>query len=1037
MIKNLGQVAAIYIGSAQPSNTNLIWLDNTVIPFEFRAYDGEVWSELAKQSWVKMYIDGWLVSLPPTSKAEDGDYLLINSGNVNYKITTKEFVKSAVGNPLDFKGVIRTDSDFPNPSTCEAGDMYVIITSPAGGTVKDPYSGAVFEDTEKIVWDEVTKKWESLGKIEIVVDMDTVYAETKVTITNTTGKSTDITAATETQAGVMSAQMYYWLKFLSNGTIIPPTPKSTDPNTPAHQHNYDDIVDRLIAQQSTGQSTREPMSQKATTDALDLKFDKANVVQEEGAATDKVMSQKATTDSLNALEEWAKEKFTKYLKLAGGTMTGNIVLENGVHLMGQLKSGIAVNIAVVDGNNAIEYGSESAIAIVNSAASNIVHNRAGTLYNIWDTYNLPDPATLSGTNTFTGYNTFNQTTYHDANVAFTNGHGILGRTADGVDKWLINVNATNKVDLGSSDLPINIKTSATDIQHVRAGSNYAVWDKYNLPDPVTKSGDNVFTGNNTFQAQLKVPVAWSLVDGDGNGLIVSKSGELSFGRTTNTTHIRSAANQDLYHNKGGTNYAILDASNYTQYIPDIPAGAATQDWVNTQLSKYLPLTGGTVTGQTIFSTGSIANSIALDSGATNETFIQIRRSGTSRTAIGYYDGQGAYIYGYDVAKYLFIKSTGVFYGGLISGQAKLLTSADLGGYATQDWVKSQKYLVSADLSSYATQSWVTSRGYLTSASLSGYATQSWVNSQNFLQSSDLSGYATQSWCNGNFSPLSVFYKVGAYAAINSGGNELRVTGSSAMNVNYNTESGKTAPTSWYWKGGSSTSWASGYWGNLYMYNELVATQSWVNSQNFLQSADLNGYATQEWVTENFSGSGNYLPLTGGTLAANSAPLLRLNRTVSEGNNNNEIAFDLEGEAKGVVGWRSDTGPFLYNVSNNSFIGIDNDGVPFCGPGTTVAGGKRNIWYGRMLNSLDGYIQLGPILFQWGTQLIAKKYTATITLPTRFDAAYGAVVGWNNSEIALQYSYGVSLSTTTIQITNGDDQQRNFHWFAWGYRAGWW
>ena len=105
-------------------------------------------------------------------------------------------------------------ADFPNPSTLEAGDMYVIITSPVGGTVTDPYSGKTFEDSEKIVWDEVTRSWESLGKINITVNLTTSYSETEVTIHSSAGKETTIQGVTDQLAGVMLPGQYSWLQAL-------------------------------------------------------------------------------------------------------------------------------------------------------------------------------------------------------------------------------------------------------------------------------------------------------------------------------------------------------------------------------------------------------------------------------------------------------------------------------------------------------------------------------------------------------------------------------------------------------------------------------------------------------------------------------------------------------------------------------------------------------------------------------------------------------------------------------------------------------
>ena len=395
MIRNLGQVAAIYIGSSAPRNTNLIWLDNTGVPFVFRAYDGSAWSEIATHKWVRAYVDGWLVTLPPRQLADDGDYMLINSNNVNYKITVKDFVKSAVGNPLDFKGVIRVSADFPNPSTLESGDMYVIITSPAGGTVTDPYSGKTFEDSEKIVWDEVTQSWESLGKIDITVDLTTSYSETEVTIHSSAGKETTIQGATDQLAGVMLPGQYSWLQALSNGSIVPGDPSPLTPLTPAHKHNYNYIINRLVSQQGTGESTIDPMSQKATTDALNLKFDKASVLQVSGAATDKVMSQKAVTDALKTLSDDFNNKLTNYLPLVGGTMKGSIRFPAESGIIGNA-DGTGDTYILRSFNNRLDIGSAALSTRIISNASDLLHHRSDTSYKIWDSYNLSKPTVYNG-----------------------------------------------------------------------------------------------------------------------------------------------------------------------------------------------------------------------------------------------------------------------------------------------------------------------------------------------------------------------------------------------------------------------------------------------------------------------------------------------------------------------------------------------------------------------------------------------------------------------------------------------------------------
>lgn len=99
-------------------------------------------------------------------------------------------------------------------------------------------------------------------------------------------------------------------------------------------------------------------------------------------------------------------------------------------------------------------------------------------------------------------------------------------------------------------------------------------------DYIPRSGGagHAMTGN------LYVPQTWNLMQSPGDGIILNKPNELHIGKTGGTTYIRSE-NTDIMHNRAGTNYKIWDASN-------LPSPASTTD-----LNNYLPLTGGTLTGQ--------------------------------------------------------------------------------------------------------------------------------------------------------------------------------------------------------------------------------------------------------------------------------------------------------------------------------------------------------------------------------------------------------------------------------------------------------
>lgn len=107
----------------------------------------------------------------------------------------------------------------------------------------------------------------------------------------------------------------------------------------------------------------------------------------------------------------------------------------------------------------------------------------------------------------------------------------------------------------------------------------------------------------------------------------------------------------------------------------------------------------------------------------------------------------------------------------------------------------------------------------------------------YLTSSSLDGYATQSWANGQFASLSLYNTTGSYTTIRTRGNEfclgntIATSASNEVIVNYRIPSGCTyAPSTWVWRAGSSTSYADGYWGSLYMNDNLVATQSWASGQ---------------------------------------------------------------------------------------------------------------------------------------------------------------------------------------------------------------
>jgi hypothetical protein len=279
---------------------------------------------------------------------------------------------------------------------------------------------------------------------------------------------------------------------------------------------------------------------------------------------------------------------------------------------------------------------------------------------------------------------------------------------------------------------------------------------------------------------------------------------------------------------------------------------ADTKWVNTKLGGYLPLTGGILSGQLIIN--SISNSLILNNTNSSETesFIKVQLNGTSKAAIGFLSSIGSYIYNYESNKYLFVGTDGAYLGNTIS-KAKLLTSADL------------------------------------------------------------SGYATQTWANSKFAPLSTFKILSGYPAIVNVGNEFILTSNqSSMYVNYRTPSGTIIPTTWCWKNGTSTGYANGYWGKLYMVEKLVATQEWVSDRGYLTSI------TKSMVT---SALGYTPPTTNTTYSQATSSTLGLVKIGATGlaAKNYAVQLNSSGQMYVAVPW-TDTNS-TYSAATSSTYGL--------------------------------------------------------------------------------------------------------------------
>lgn len=280
MIKDLGQVAAIYIGTTEPVNYTLLWLDTNKNPGVYKAYDSNLkqWVPLATQSWVQNLIDNWIQNWPVSDDLTEGDYILINKGGENYKIEAQDVIQNLIGKPLNFQNIVSNGSQLPaSASDLKNGDLYILnVPGDIDTQVVVQPTQQVFLNRSILFWDE--GEWKSMGRVEWKCDLSMVQTSDTVTVNSSLGTGITIPTATDSQAGVLSAILFTYLTKLSNGTVIPRTLNGST-QTPGHIHNYTDIEGRIIVIDAVGDinkdlDTSNPPSQRAVTAALNTKYDK-------------------------------------------------------------------------------------------------------------------------------------------------------------------------------------------------------------------------------------------------------------------------------------------------------------------------------------------------------------------------------------------------------------------------------------------------------------------------------------------------------------------------------------------------------------------------------------------------------------------------------------------------------------------------------------------------------------------------------------------------------------------------------------------
>lgn len=653
-----------------------------------------------------------------------------------------------------------------------------------------------------------------------------------------------------------------------------------------------------------------------------------------------------------------------YLPLSGGTMTGSINLPSTDPLKMIISGSVDSVLSYWPSNNAIEFGNNKRKIFLRTDNSNIIHYINGSSYSIYDAYNLPDPVTLSGNNVFTGNNTFQADKFNVGPFKITNNeHLLVNISTPAGSAWARNLTFEANSDATSK----SIFGGYNSVNNTNLGYAYI-----GIGDVTYSTAQYKFYANS-----LKVPYKWSIDGPDGSAILWSQTSEIvNLGRAAGTTKIRSG-NTDLIHTKDSTEYIIWDKSN-------LPTPASTTD-----LNNYLPLIGGTLTGQLTIKQ-SVDIKLRLQStDADNYCIIQAINSQASQLGVFGYAGDkwaighgGTYYEIWD--KYNLTNpvtyTTNVYnYATLTNKDGQYFTYIKAGTNGLLP--HSQATLANGGAGLLGTSDWSFSAAYINNLYTNRimFSNNTWTN--DLTPNRNYNGY------------LQV---LDAYDAANAGGP-----------TNYGTV--------------LQVNSRNAHWANqLWFSGGVEASKNGL----YYRHMPYNSTTYGEWIKlATTSDLGNYLPLSGGTLSGN----LTINTTGSTTlviNNNDTNGSETfmrvlrKGTASAAIGFRDSLGAYIYNYNSNKYLFIDNDG--YVRVGTT--NGSTRLALITDIPSISGYLPLSGGTMTGALTMNSRKNNAVI------DVVGGTGNNWNGGAGALSVQVpgdggqtplllarrsGATINTTTL------------------------
>lgn len=254
-----------------------------------------------------------------------------------------------------------------------------------------------------------------------------------------------------------------------------------------------------------------------------------------------------------------------YLPLSGGTMTGSIRFPVGLGIVCEDVAGSAAYGVLrtwnYNGSTRMYIGTVNFPTYISSTASDLIHDRNGSSYLLWDAYNLPTPASTTDLNNYLP---------------------LVGGTLTG--QLTIKQSVDIKLRLQSTDADNHCIIQAIDSQASQLGvfgyagdkwvighkgTYYEIWDKYNLTNPVT------YTTNIYNHATLtnKDGQYFTYIKAGTNGLLPHSQVTLANGGSgslgTSDQSFNAAYINNLHTNKvtfGETGPYIIGSTSATQFL---------------------------------------------------------------------------------------------------------------------------------------------------------------------------------------------------------------------------------------------------------------------------------------------------------------------------------------------------------------------------------------------------------------------------------------------------------------------------------------